>query len=144
MEAKIKVRRLNYSSRTTIGELSINDKFFCYTLEDTVRGEGIKVDRETAIPAGTYQVKLTMSNRFKRLMPIVFTESDGSTLKAKGISFSGVRIHGGNTHENTEGCILVGFNKVDSATIQGTAEKELVKELQKYTKISIEVINVVV
>lgn len=141
MITKLKVIRKWFSARTTLGELYIDDKFFCYTLEDTVRAEGIKVPAETAIPQGIYKVKVTMSSRFKRLMPMIFTESNGYELKNGGISFKGIRIHAGNTHSNTEGCVLVAYRKVDSNTIQGAAEKDLVLKLKNSTEITLEVIN---
>jgi len=141
MLTQLKVIRKWFSARTTIGELYIDGKFFCYTLEDTVRAEGIKVPAETAIPQGIYKVKVTMSSRFKRPIPMVFTESNGYELKNGGISFKGIRLHGGNTHTNTEGCILVAYRKVDANTIQGTAEKDLVSRLKVSTEITLEVIN---
>ena len=70
--------------------------FLCYTLEDIVRDE--KVHGRTAIPAGTYPLRISRSFRFKRDLPEVMNVPN----------YSGVRIHGGNTHENTEGCPLVG------------------------------------
>lgn len=78
-------------------ELDGTRQFICYTLEDVVRPEKIK--NITAIPAGTYDLRLSQSVRFKKLMPEVLAVPN----------FSGVRIHGGNTHENTEGCPLVGL-----------------------------------
>lgn len=68
----------------------------CYTLEDVVRS-GPKVPGETAIPAGTYPLLITYSNRFKRLLPLVDNVP----------GFAGIRMHGGNTSANTEGCLLV-------------------------------------
>ena len=94
--------RIFKGPKYTIGKLSIDGHYFCDTLEDTVRPAGVKIPGRTAIPAGKYQIEITESIRFNRLMPII-----------KDVpGFSGVRIHSGNTAEDTEGCILVGFNRV--------------------------------
>lgn len=84
---------------TTIGKLSLEDgTFLCYTLEDQIRVNEPKVYGNTAIPSGRYKVVITMSNRFKVALPLLLNVSN----------FEGVRIHAGNTKENTEGCILLG------------------------------------
>lgn len=101
----------------TIGKLYIDGEYFCDTLEDKDRGltddmtvseiSNIKIKKETAIPTGTYKITITYSNRFKKNMPLI---ND-----VKG--FEGIRIHSGNTNQDTEGCILVGFNKVKGNVI---------------------------
>ena len=93
---KIEVKRLHKTSNSTIGELTIDGKFECYTLEDIERD--IKIKCETAIPKGTYKVIINQSNRFKKLMPLVLNVPN----------FEGIRIHPGNSNHDTEGCILVG------------------------------------
>lgn len=92
----ITIKRLYKSDNSTIGEMTIDGKWECYTLEDKERD--IKIKSETAIPKGTYKVIINQSNRFKRLLPLV--------LNVPG--FEGIRIHPGNTNHDTEGCILVG------------------------------------
>lgn len=80
----------------TVGRLSVNGVFECYTLEDAVRDHTLA--HETAIPAGRYEVIIDRSARFERMLPRL--------LKVPG--FSGIRIHAGNTTADTAGCILVG------------------------------------
>lgn len=94
------IKRIFKGPDYTIGRLSIDGKYFCDTLEDTVRPVGVKIPGRTAIPAGKYKIKLTESLRFKKLMPRLENVP----------GFTGVLIHSGNTTEDTEGCILVGKN----------------------------------
>lgn len=128
---QIEIRRSEYFPNTTIGKLFIDGEEFCWTLEDTVRAEGVKIHGATAIPAGEYGVKVTFSNRFQRLMPILFTRGINEwTIQTGGVTFMGVRIHGGNTHLNTHGCPLVAYNRVSKEKIYGTAERDLTKRIR--------------
>lgn len=100
----ITLTRNHHGDTYAVGELSIDGKRICYTLEDKVRerdGEPVarwKVPNRTAIPRGTYKVVVTHSPRFGRDLPLL--------LNVPG--FSGIRIHPGNASVDTEGCILVG------------------------------------
>jgi hypothetical protein len=98
---KLLLKRLHKTENSTIGELYVDGKFECYTLEDVERE--VKIKSETAIPKGTYIVGITLSNRFKKLLPILINVPN----------FEGVRIHSGNTNHDTEGCILVGTTRSD-------------------------------
>lgn len=104
---KLTLKRIFKGKNYTIGRLFLDGKYFCDTLEDTVRDDGLKVYGKTAIPAGTYKLELTESPRFRCLMPLICNVPN----------FSGVRIHAGNTAEDTDGCVLVGFNKVKGKVI---------------------------
>jgi len=116
---KIHIKRLHKTENSTIGEMTIDGKFECYTLEDVERD--VKIKSETAIPKGTYKVIINQSNRFKKLLPLL--------LKVKG--FEGIRIHAGNTNHDTEGCILVGRTRsVDFIGQSRKAFDSLFKKMQ--------------
>lgn len=108
---KLRVNRLQLDPLATIGEMLVDEKFECFTLEDTVRAPGVKVFGETAIPKGTYAIDVTMSTRFKRMLPLL--------LNVEG--FDGIRIHPGNTAADTRGCILVGRSRLLASVGQSVA-----------------------
>jgi hypothetical protein len=127
---ELTLNRIFLGTVATIGELWVNDLHLCDTLEDRVRPEGEKVYGKTAIPEGTYEVKLTYSPRFKKILPEILNVPN----------FSGIRIHKGNQSSKTEGCVLVGtwdgkkedwisdskiaFNKLMSLLQEATDKKE--------------------
>lgn len=129
---EIVVNRTTRTKISTIGELIIDGKFECFTLEDKDRElksemtaeeiAKIKVFAQTAIPTGRYQLVITFSNRFKQYLPLIV-----------GVpGFTGIRIHSGNTAENSEGCILVGDGKLtDFITNSRNAMKKLMSKLKK-------------
>ena len=132
---KLLLLRTKYTDVSTRGVMLINDTYFGYTLEDYARNTK-KIMHETAIPPGVYEIKVDYSPRFKRLMPRI--------LNVPG--FTGIRIHGGNTHKNTSGCPLVAVNKKDwmsSSTIWGSLGAKLTSKLRKSKdkKHWIEIIN---
>jgi hypothetical protein len=96
---KIELLRDKSTGKATTGRLLIDGVFQCWTLEDVVRPS--KIAHETAIPAGTYKVVITESNRFKRRLPLLVDVP----------GFDGIRIHPGNSADDTDGCILVGTSK---------------------------------
>ena len=131
---KLKLYRKFLGNKYTIGKLFVNDEYICDTLEDVVRSENAKVYGETAIPYGVYGIVLTMSPRFKKILPLLLNVPH----------FEGVRIHTGNTEKDTEGCILVGYNKVKGKVINSKiAFDKVMKYLELATinneKITIEV-----
>lgn len=140
---KLKLRRVALKDTYTIGKLYIDDKYFCDTLEDKVRDlnkNGVfdageyKVYGETAIPYGTYEVKWTYSPKFKKYAPSLCNVP----------SFSGIRIHEGNTAKDTLGCVLVGENKVKGKVLNSRATVAklypLIKEACKKGKVTIEIV----
>ena len=121
----------------TPGELWVDGKFFCYTLEDVDRkleSGGKKVYGETCIPRGQYPVVLDFSARFNIVTPHVL-----------GVpQFDGIRIHAGNTTADTHGCPLVGSKRV-GATVQGSRDvfarlMAILEPASKREKIFLEVV----
>lgn len=104
----ILIERKIFTSKSTIGALSINGNAICYTLEDVARPLGVKVPKETCIPAGNYSLEITQSVRFKRALPLIYNSLIDLSVTDGIVSWTGVRIHPGNSMEDTEGCILVG------------------------------------
>lgn len=121
---EIIVNRIARKDGYTIGRMSLNNEYFCDTLEDTDRGlkntmsvdEILSKKRKgiTAIPTGKYDVILTFSPRFKRVLPLLLSVK----------CYEGVRIHTGNTNKDTEGCLLVGENKAKGQVINSRATLE--------------------
>ena len=79
-----------------LGRLFMGDTCICYTLENAAK----------AIPAGFYSIKNSMSPKFGRELPLLFS--------SKVPSSRGVRIHSGNTYKNSAACVLVGMKRDDA------------------------------
>ena len=103
----------------TLGKLYADNVFECFTCEDAVRDA--KIHGQTAIPKGRYRVVITLSNRFKRELPLLLNVEN----------FTGVRIHSGNTEADTEGCILCGATRNDSGVFSSrTATNNLILKIR--------------
>jgi len=127
----LKLYRRYLNPDYTIGALFVHGEYFCDTIEDKVHdfnkdgdlldpGEK-KVYGETAIPYGTYDVELSMSPKFKRLLPMVLDVPH----------FTGIRIHRGNTAKDSHGCILPGENKVKGKVINSTQYELALVDIMK-------------
>ncbi len=108
------VQRQALKDDRTLGEMLIDGQHFAWTLEDKVREvrmpdgtwswhHALKVPGQTAIPAGVYEIATSWSNRFGRLLPILFGVPD----------FTYIRCHGLNGPTQTEGCIGTGAEHDD-------------------------------
>jgi hypothetical protein len=121
---------------TTLGWLYINNRYFCYTLEDTHREEKIK--HKTRIPAGEYA--LDFNKNLTGLTKKYRDRYDWFTyhLHIKKVpNYTGVYIHSGATHEHTSGCLLVskGLVVTDEKTYFNQSRdtfKKLYLELSEY------------
>ncbi len=91
--------RLEQIGEATIGELRVDGRWHSWTLEDRVRAA--RNHPETAIPAGSYDIRLTRSRRFKDVTPEVMNVPE----------FPGIRIHGGGSNMDLTSSILLGLNR---------------------------------
>ena len=138
------IRQPSYKA-ATFGNLAIDGEFFCHTLEDEIReipGRPVaewKIHGKTAIPAGRYRITLEASPRFGT-----------DTITINNVpGFVGVRVHGGNTVADTEGCPLVGSLidreacRISGAQASGvlTALKAKIREGLNHGEVWMDVVN---
>lgn len=144
---KLILKRKFLGDKYTIGDLLIDGKFFCNTIEDTVRGlpstcpytpkgqsckcKG-KIYAQTAIPTGTYKVTMEYSPRFKRKLPLLHNIPH----------FIGILIHSGNDESSSAGCLIVGNNTIKGKVTESRVTSDKLNAiLSKETQITIEIIN---
>ena len=119
------LRRRYLGPEYTIDSLSVDGIYLCDMIEDKVRDydkdgdlDEEKVFGETAIPYGIYEMDLTMSPKFKRLLPIIMNVPH----------FTGIRIHRGNSAKDSHGCLLPGENKAKGKVLRSTKYEMLIVE----------------
>ena len=99
---------------------SSTEEYFCDTLEPTWRDYAhgaYKMKGCSAIPEGRYPLVVTWSPKFKEWLPLLLNVP----------KFSGIRIHAGNTPADTEGCILVGENRLKGQVLDSRRTLSLLK-----------------
>lgn len=144
---KLTLKRKYLGEKYTIGDLYIDGKFFCNTIEDTVRKlptncpdtpKGIpckcreKVYAETAIPEGTYKITMEHSPRFKRKLPFLHNVPH----------FIGILIHSGTTEKDSAGCLIVGKNTIKGKVTESRLTSDKLNDiLSKEKHITIQIVN---
>jgi hypothetical protein len=136
---KLLLKRRFKGESYTIGSLYIDGVYFCDTLEDTDRGltqlmplseiRKLKIAGQTAIPTGTYKVVTNVVSP-KYSTREAYRFCGGKVPRLLNVpGYEGVLIHIGNYATDTEGCILVGENKVKGQVINSTATFKRLYEL---------------
>lgn len=142
---KLELKRIAKKDKYTIGHLYINNKYFCDTLEDPDRGltstmnlteiKAKKIKGDTAVPTGTYKITLDIvSPKYSNFSKYPYVKFCGGKMpRLLNIpGYEGVLIHAGNTQKDTEGCLLVGANKVVGKVINSQVTwRNLYEILQK-------------
>ena len=98
----------------TIGRLSVDGTSFCNTLEPTWRDYehgAYKIKGRSAIPEGRYAVVISYSPKFQKWLPLLL---GGPEFNKR---WQGIRIHAGNSAKDTQGCILVGDNRLEGQVL---------------------------
>lgn len=92
----MKLIRIESGKNHTLGVITLDNRFICYTLELEWRDNLANV---SCIPAGTYEIARNISPKF------------GETIEVKNVpNRSNILMHAGNSFKDTKGCILVGNN----------------------------------
>lgn len=142
MEIKVFRPQIQDSPRT-ISKMFIDGEYFCDVLEDKDRDlhylelnkiKRLKIKHQTAIPYGKYEVVLSFSNRFEKLLPLLRNVP----------GFDGIRIHAGNTEADTSGCLLLGVNSGKSIKNSRVTMESFMRKIQKAItteKVFIEIIK---
>lgn len=130
---KLYLPRIVFKEDFTTGHLFVNNEWFCYSLEDKVRPKGVKVYGKTAIPADIYEVVVTYSPKFKKMLPLILNVP----------MYTGIRMHGGVSANNSLGCILLGYNLIgDNHLSLDSASADLTEILlSNKEKHTIEIVN---
>lgn len=118
---KIVLTRLKDDTISTIGTLSIDGKFKCFTLEDTHNIP--KVHGESRIPAGEYRIDLRTDGKMTHRYASKFEFHKGMLWLRAVPNFEYVYIHIGNREDDTDGCILLGrtcSSAIGSQAISGS------------------------
>lgn len=108
---RLMIARKWKSPDTYEGELSIDGSYFCYTME--------RADSEH-IPTGLFNVVMTFSPKFKRVMPLILVPGR-----------EGIRFHSGVTYKDSEGCILLGDKLLSREQIGGGLVDHVVEKFEK-------------
>ena len=131
MELLLKRTYNNTAKGYCIGHLYIDGKYYMDVLEDTDRGLDQKmtlkeiINRKlkgiTAIPTGIYRVVMNIMSPKYSKKKFFYNLCRGYMPRLLGVKgYEGILIHPGNLPKDTDGCLLVGFNKVKGGLVDST------------------------
>lgn len=109
--AKMILIRDSIMNDAVLGSLYVGGSKVCDTLEN----------KEKLIPCGEYNLNVSKSPKFGRLLPLVYND--------KVSMRRGIRIHVGNSVKDTTGCILVGFERNGDRLVNSRNAESVVTSL---------------
>ena len=96
------IKRIVSDTEATLGAMYVDDKFLCFTLEPEWKDN---VPFYSCIPEGKYTCKKVFDRKLSKNYKIAVTFEVCEVRHRSGILF-----HMGNTHKDTQGCVLVGLS----------------------------------
>lgn len=138
----VEIDRISPGSQDTLGKLSINEEFICFTLENPVGSAG--ANESTAIPAGTYSLSLKTTGGKHATYLYRFGDQHKGLIEIDEVEgFEFPHIHIGNEVSHTYGSIVVGTTAENEAQTD-ISRKVLYSEkayLEVYEQISSKLLN---
>lgn len=98
------IKRIVSDTEATLGAMYVDNQFLCFTLEPEWKNN---VPFYSCIPTGKYICKKVYDRKLNKNYKIAVTFEVCSVPLRSGILF-----HMGNTHKDTQGCILVGLSSI--------------------------------
>lgn len=115
---RIEIERKYRKEKYIIGLMTVDGRFFCDTLELPWRDNQQNI---SCIPEGRYDIRLTYSQKFCRVLPLVMDVPNRS----------GIRVHAANRPEEITGCIAVGENTKKGMVLNSRYYENKLVELLK-------------
>lgn len=113
----LKRTHLSDDKKGIFGELYLNGRFICWTLEN----------KGKSIPCGRYLVKNSQSPKFKRELPLIYS--------FKVPASRGIRVHRGNdAAKDSRGCVLVGMKCNEKQLLESSQAEVMVTMLCRADK----------
>ncbi|EAJ5394904.1 hypothetical protein C9731_01525 [Campylobacter coli] len=114
---KITINRRYTGKTCVIGKFKVLDDddkilFECFSLEEDK--EGLESGKDLRIPEGNYNLKRHSPSRFENTLRSITKKDDDTMINVYNDdvpSSRAILIHWGNTHKDTQGCILLGLTK---------------------------------
>ncbi|EFN2860422.1 hypothetical protein HKW53_001848 [Campylobacter coli] len=114
---KITINRRYTGKTCVIGKFKVLDDddkilFECFSLEEDK--EGLESGKDLRIPEGNYNLRRHTPSRFENTLRSITKKYDDTMINVYNDEVPASRailIHWGNTHKDTQGCILLGLTK---------------------------------
>lgn len=133
MAQKTYIQVRDYLTECTASDLFTpeGDKIGC-ALEDVARPVNVKIPGQTCIPEGIYNVNITHSDKYQKLMIQLYNRTEDLAVIKNGVKFEGIRVHGGNDVDDSEGCPLVAKKFDGKSIVWGSLSRKITEQVENY------------